>query len=55
MKRLVDHGYKKELREDIRNLFWGFLKAHTSQELEQRRQELHFKLKQVDIDYLKAY
>jgi uncharacterized protein YlbG (UPF0298 family) len=45
MKRLADKGYKKEVREELRDLLWRFVKAYTNEELNERRLELHLKLK----------
>jgi hypothetical protein len=55
MKRLADKGYKKEDREELRDLLWRFVKAYTQKELQKRRLELYLKLKEGEIRYLKDY
>lgn len=55
MKRLTDKGYKKEQREELRDLLWRFIKSRTYTELAERRLELHLKLKQDEISYLNEY
>ncbi|KAF7502032.1 hypothetical protein GJ744_008554 [Endocarpon pusillum] len=55
MKRLADHGYKKEAREELRDTLWRFIKSRTQEELAEHRQELHSKLKSDEINYLNEY
>ena len=55
MKRLADHGYKKEERKELRDLFWRFIKSQTHAELAEHRLNLHSKLKESEIEYLKTY
>ena len=55
MKRLADHGYKKDERKELRDLLWRFIKSHTHTELAESRLKLHSKLKDSEIEYLKSY
>jgi len=55
MKRLTDHGYKKDERNKLRDLLWRFVKSRTHAELAERRLKLHTKLKDDEIEYLKSY
>lgn len=55
MKRLADHEYKKDERKELRDLLWRFIKSYTHAELAESRLELHFKLKDSEIEYLKSY
>ena len=55
MKRLADHGYKKERRTELRRLLWKFVKSRTHEDLAETRTELHSQLKKVDIEYLTTY
>ena len=55
MKRLADHGYKKDERKELKDLLWRFVKSRTYAELAERRLELHSKLKDGEIEYLKSF
>jgi hypothetical protein len=51
-KRLLDKGYPKELRKELKSLLWAFVKSRTHLALEANRIELHLKLQSEEIHYL---
>ena len=54
-KRLLDKGYPKELRKELKSLLWTFVKSKTHTLLEGNRTELHLKLRPDEIRYLQEY
>ena len=54
-KRLLDKGYSKELRIELKALLWDFVKSKTHTILKATRTALHLKLRPDEIRYLQEY
>jgi integrase len=54
-KRLLDKGYPKELRKELKSLLWAFVKSKTNALMESNRIQLYLKLRPDEIRYLQEY
>jgi transposase-like protein len=50
-KRLLDKGYSKGLRKELKSLLWAFVKSKTNALMESNRIKLHLKLRTSEVRY----
>jgi MULE transposase domain len=54
-QRLAEKGYTKEIRNEIKDLIWRFIKSETAADIEANRQEIYLRLQASEIEYLEQF